>query len=71
VLAASIIRVITLMEAARTSEISANFYQTTRCNIPEDSHFHALCRENLKFQNRDLFLFDHLKIEIEAISKRL
>jgi hypothetical protein len=27
-----------MMEAASTSEVSVNFYQTTRCNIPEDSH---------------------------------
>jgi hypothetical protein len=49
VLAASIIRAITLMmeaasialkmEAVSTSETSVNFYQTTRRNIPEDSHF--------------------------------
>jgi hypothetical protein len=25
-----------LMEAARTSETSANLYQTTRCVLPED-----------------------------------
>jgi hypothetical protein len=27
-----------MMEAVRTSETSANFYQTTRRNIPEDRH---------------------------------
>jgi hypothetical protein len=27
-----------MMEAAGTSEISANFYQTTQNNNPEDSH---------------------------------
>jgi hypothetical protein len=25
-----------------------NFYQTTQCIIPEDSHVHTLCHENLK-----------------------
>jgi hypothetical protein len=42
VLAASIIKaMISLMtEAANTSETSVNFYQTTRCNNPEDSHLH-------------------------------
>jgi hypothetical protein len=35
-----VVRAITLMmEAASTSETSANFYQTTRRNNPEDSHF--------------------------------
>jgi hypothetical protein len=27
-----------MMEAARTSETLVNFYQTTRCSNPEDSH---------------------------------
>jgi hypothetical protein len=27
-----------MMEAASTSEMSVNFYQTTRRNNPEDSH---------------------------------
>jgi hypothetical protein len=42
VLDASIISaVITLvMETASTSEMSENFYQTARCNNPEDSHLH-------------------------------
>jgi hypothetical protein len=29
-----------MMEAASTSETSVNLYQTTRRNIPEDSHLH-------------------------------
>jgi hypothetical protein len=37
-----------MMEAANTSETSANFYQTTRRNNPEDSHHHTRRRENLK-----------------------
>jgi hypothetical protein len=40
-----------MMEAVRTSETSANFYQTTRRNIPEDSHLHTRCRENLISQH--------------------
>jgi hypothetical protein len=41
VLAVCIIRVITalMMEAASTSETFVNLYQTTWCNIPEESHF--------------------------------
>jgi hypothetical protein len=37
-----------MMEAASTSEMSVNFYQTTRCNKPEESHLHTRRRENLK-----------------------
>jgi hypothetical protein len=31
------------VESASSSERSANFYQTTRCNNPEDSHLHSGC----------------------------
>jgi hypothetical protein len=37
-----------VMEAADTPETSVNFYQTTRCNNPEDSHLHTRRLENLK-----------------------
>jgi hypothetical protein len=33
-----------VMEAVRTSETSASVYQTTRRNIPEDSHLHEFWR---------------------------
>jgi hypothetical protein len=38
----------TEMEAANTSETSADFYQTTHRNNPEGSHLHTCRRENLK-----------------------
>jgi hypothetical protein len=28
--------IVLMMDAVKTSETSVNFYQTTRCNIPED-----------------------------------
>jgi hypothetical protein len=31
-----------MMEAESTSETLVNVYQTTQCNIPEDSHFHKM-----------------------------
>jgi hypothetical protein len=36
-----------MMEEVSTSEASINFYQTTRRNIPEDSHLHIRRREDL------------------------
>jgi hypothetical protein len=45
-----------MMEAASTFETSANFYQTTRRNIPEDSHLHTRRRENLKPHLQSVFL---------------
>jgi hypothetical protein len=45
VLAASTIRV---MEAARNSKTSVNFHQTTRLNIPENSHLQTRPTQNLK-----------------------
>jgi hypothetical protein len=47
-LAVSIIRIALMMKAASTYETSVNFYQTTRRNNPEDSHFHTRRHENLK-----------------------
>jgi hypothetical protein len=37
-----------MMEALSTYETSVNFYQITRCNIPEDSHLYTRRSENLK-----------------------
>jgi hypothetical protein len=37
-----------MMEAARTSETSVNFYQTTWRYNSEDSYLHTRRRENLK-----------------------
>jgi hypothetical protein len=57
VLAAFVIRVITLMmEAASTSETSVYFYRTTWRNNPEDSHLHTCHYENLKSHIIQAFL---------------
>jgi hypothetical protein len=40
-----------MMEAASTSEMSVNFYQTTWRYNPEDSYLHTCCYENLKSYN--------------------
>jgi hypothetical protein len=49
-----------MMEAARSSETLVNFYQTTRCYNPEDSHLRTHRRENLK---------SYLEIEMFIIIK--
>jgi hypothetical protein len=36
------------MDSVSTSETSANLHDTTRRVIPEDTHLHTRCRENLK-----------------------
>jgi hypothetical protein len=41
-----------MMEAARTSEMSVNYYQTTQFNIPEDSNLNTRRRENLNYHLR-------------------
>jgi hypothetical protein len=53
--AASIIRAISkpcalMMEVARTSETLVNFYQTTRCYNPEDSHPGYICIGTINFE---------------------
>jgi hypothetical protein len=44
-----------MMEAISTSETSADFYQTTRHNIPDDSNLYSSRRENLKSHQNQLF----------------
>jgi hypothetical protein len=50
VLTASI--VILMKEAVRKSEALVSIYQTTRCNIPEDTCLHTHHCENLKYKSR-------------------
>jgi hypothetical protein len=37
-----------IIETVITSETSVNLHETSRRNIPEDSHLHTCCCENLK-----------------------
>jgi hypothetical protein len=54
--AASGLLITLMMEAAKTSETSVNFYQTTRRNILEDSHLHTRRRKNLKSHPGSFYL---------------
>jgi hypothetical protein len=45
-----------MMETVNTSETSVNFYETTRCNIAEDSHLHTHRREMPKSHYRLIYL---------------
>jgi hypothetical protein len=47
-----------MMAAVSTSQTSVNFYQTTRRNIPEDSHLHTRHRENPKSHKTGTFHID-------------
>jgi hypothetical protein len=59
-----------MMEAASTSETSVNFYQTTRRNIPEDSHLHNRHRENLK-SHQDFSGFSSFRQDTEVQSPQV
>jgi hypothetical protein len=37
-----VLRIALMMETASSFETSVNFYQTTRRNIPEDSHLYVV-----------------------------
>jgi hypothetical protein len=50
-----------MVEAVSTSATSVSFYRTTRRNIPEDSHLHIRCRENLKSHSVDVSLHHHVQ----------
>jgi uncharacterized membrane protein YfhO len=58
VVAASIIRA--MMEAASISETVVNFYQTTRCNSPEDT-LAAMRTWNLMYHLKFLFTLFHAR----------
>jgi hypothetical protein len=57
-------------EAGSTSETSENFYQTTRCNIPEDRHLHTLRCENLK-SHQDPLTFLHRLRSVTTIMRTI
>jgi hypothetical protein len=46
-----------IIEAASTSEMWVTFYQTTRHNIPEDSHLRTRRRENLEYHVSNSYLY--------------
>jgi hypothetical protein len=52
-----------MMEAASTSETSVNFYQTTRGNIPEDSHLNSLTFITL-ISTSDIFTEHFLGVQV-------
>jgi hypothetical protein len=59
-----------MTEIASTSEMSVNFYQTTRRQNPEDNHRHTRRRENLKFHS-GIQIFTEITTSTQAASKDL
>jgi hypothetical protein len=54
-----------MMEAASTSEIMVNFYQTTWHSNPEDSHLRTCHHENLESHFEDpVFLYIKIKLDL-------
>jgi hypothetical protein len=47
-----------MTEAANTSEVLVNLYQTIRRNNPEDGHLHTRPRENLNSHMLRHFLYE-------------
>jgi hypothetical protein len=58
-----------MMEAAGTSETLVNFYQTTQCYNPEDSHLHTHRRENLKSNPEDSHLHTRRRKNLKSHGK--
>jgi hypothetical protein len=52
-------------------EAAVNFYQITRRNIPEDCHFHARHRENLKSHKTIYFYKGSEFVVTREIHKRM
>jgi hypothetical protein len=53
-----------MMVAARTSETSVWFHETTRRCIPESCHLHTRHRENMIFHNLTITQIQHFQIII-------
>jgi hypothetical protein len=49
VVTTGVVSAVAVVAAVSASETSVNFYQTTLCNTPQDSHLHTHGRENLNF----------------------
>jgi hypothetical protein len=47
-----------MMEAVSTSETLVDFYETTLCNMPEDSYPHTHHCENLKSHTLSVYITD-------------
>jgi hypothetical protein len=53
----SLLITLMMMETASTPEMYVNFYETTWCNNPEDSHLHTCHHRNLKSHKQCLLQY--------------
>ena len=59
------------MQAAGTSEMPLQFYQTTQYHIPEDSNLNVHCYENLKSHQNSFVVFKWTSMSITLITEHL
>jgi hypothetical protein len=55
-----------MMEAVSTSEMSVNFYETARCNIPEESHLVLTCSTGKLFQLMQNTLLEYCPVTLHV-----
>jgi hypothetical protein len=51
VVTCSLVAITMMMETVSSSETSVSIYQTSQCNMPEDSYLHSRLCENRKSHN--------------------
>jgi hypothetical protein len=56
-----------MMEAVSACETSVDIYQTTRCYIPEDIHYHIRLPENLISHPKECFFLSQASLTLQSV----